>query len=40
MLSLRALFFAYEDRQQITKLIVETLERLSIATGGEFTAKQ
>ena len=33
MFRLRALFFAYEDRAQIIKLIVETFKRLSIATG-------
>ena len=31
---LRALFFAFEDREQIVKLFVETLKRLSVATGG------
>ena len=31
MFRLRAIFFAYEDREQITKLIVETLERLAVA---------
>ena len=39
MIRLRALFFAYEDREQITKLIVETLNRLSVATAGEFSPK-
>ena len=28
---LRPLFFAYEDREQITELFVETLTRLSVA---------
>ena len=32
MISLRPLFFAYEDREQIVCLIVETLQRLSVAT--------
>ena len=31
--------FAFEDRNQIMKLILETLSRLSIATGGLATAK-
>ena len=31
MISLRPLFFAYEDREQIIKLVVQTLERLSVA---------
>ena len=39
MYCLRALFFAYEDREQITKLIVETLKRLSVATGGTYSPK-
>ena len=32
MYYLRALCFAFEDRKQIAKLIVETLNRLSVAT--------
>ena len=31
MISLRPLFFAYEDREQLISLIVETFKRLSIA---------
>ena len=38
MIPLRALFFAFEDREQIIKLVVET--RLSVASGSTFTAKQ
>ena len=38
MYHLRALFFAYEDRDQIAKLVYETLTRLSVATGGITTA--
>ena len=34
MFTLRALTFAFEDRNQIMKLILEALSRLSIATGG------
>ena len=30
MISLRLLFFAYEDREQIVSLIVESLRRLSV----------
>ena len=40
---LHLLFFAYEDREQITKLIVETYERVTAAasafTGMDLTAK-
>ena len=32
MISLRLLFFAYENRKQIISLIVESLKRLSVAT--------
>lgn len=39
MIQLRALFFASEDRQQIAKLIVETLKRLSVASGDTSSAK-
>ena len=35
MFRLCALFFAYEDRDQIVKLIVETLQRLSVAADDE-----
>jgi len=35
MFRLRALFFAFEDRNQITLLITETLKRLAVATGDE-----
>ena len=31
MFPLTALFFAYEDRQQITDLVLQTLNRLSVA---------
>ena len=41
---LRPVFFAYEDRQQIVDLLVETCHRLSLATsvhlGQEITSKQ
>ena len=37
---LRALFFASEDRLQITNLIVETFRRLSVASITPATAKQ
>ena len=39
MFTLRALTFTFEDRNQIMKLILDTLSRLSIATGGLATAK-
>ena len=39
MFTLRALTFAFEDRNQITKLILETLERLAAAAGDSLTAK-
>ena len=39
MISLRPLFFAFEDRQQITSLVVETLQRLATTTQGSFSAK-
>ena len=39
MYTLRALTFAHEDRNQIAKLILETLSRLATATGGIATAK-
>ena len=35
MIRLRSLFFAYEDRAQITKLLVETFERLAVASNNE-----
>lgn len=34
---LRAIFFAYEDREQIVKLFVETLKRLSVASDGQLS---
>ena len=40
MYRLRALFFAYEDREQIIKLFVETLQRLAVASGNAVTAKE
>lgn len=39
MIPLRALFFGYEDREQIIQLVLETLRRLSVATGNKFSAK-
>ena len=39
MYNLRELFFTYEDRKQISKLILETMNRLSVATGGKSMAK-
>ena len=39
MLPLRPLFFALENRAQITKLIIETLKRLSAATENAYSAK-
>ena len=33
-------FFAYENREQIVKLIVETFKRLSVAFGGAFSSKK
>ena len=39
MLPLRPLFFALENRTQITKLIIETLKRLSAATENANSAK-
>ena len=39
MFTLPALTFAFENRNQIMKLILETLSRLSITTGGLATAK-
>ena len=42
--ALRPVFFAYEDRQQIVDLLVETYHRLSLAAsvhlGQEITSKQ
>ena len=38
-LRLRPLFFAFENREQIAKLIVETLKRLSAATRSLMSAK-
>ena len=40
LIALRALFFAFEDREQIVRLFVETLKRLSVASGGLYSAKQ
>ena len=40
MYPLRALFFAFEDRDQIVKLILETFERLVAATGGNKSSKE
>lgn len=37
--SLRALLFASEDRMQITKLLIDTLQRLSTASNGSSSAK-
>ena len=39
-LRLRPLFFAFDDRELIAKLIVETLKRLSAATRSFMSAKQ
>ena len=39
-ISLRALLFASEDRMQITKLLIHTLQRLSIASNGSSSAKE
>lgn len=38
--SLRALLFASEDRMQITKLLIDTLQRLSTASNGSSSAKE
>ena len=40
MFSLRAIFFAYENREQIMKLIVETFKQLSVASSGAFSSKK
>ena len=40
MYLLRALFFAYENQNQILQLLVETFQRLATATGGNKTAKE
>ena len=40
MYPLRALFFTFEDRDQIVKLILETFERLAAATGGNKSSKE
>ena len=37
--SLRALLFASEDRMQITKLLIDTLQRLPTASNGSSSAK-
>ena len=39
MYRLRALFFAHEDREQITKLFFETLNRLAVALDNDTTPK-
>ena len=39
MFMLRALLFAYEDREQITKLVLETLNRLRVACNEEKSSK-
>ena len=39
MINLRPLFFAFEDRVQITRLIIETLKRLSATTSGQYSPK-
>ena len=40
MYHLRALSFAFEDRDQIVKLILETYERLATGTGGNKSSKE
>ena len=40
MISLRLLFFAFEDRMQITKPIIETLQWLSTVFNGSGSAKE
>ena len=40
MYRLRAIFFAYETREHIVNLIVQTLKRLSVAVDGRMTVKQ
>ena len=37
MISLRPLFFVFENREQIAKSIIETIKRLSITTQGEYS---
>jgi hypothetical protein len=39
MINLRPLFFAFENRNQIARLIVETLKRLAATTEGKYSAK-
>ena len=39
MYRLRALFFAHEDPEQITKLFIETLNRLAVALDNDTTPK-
>ena len=39
MYRLRALFFAHEDREQIAKLFIETLNRLAVALDNDTTPK-
>ena len=36
MISLQPLLFAFENREQIAKLIIATLKRLSTATQGQY----
>ena len=40
MFVLRALFFAYEDREQINNLVLEALNRLQVVCNGEKTSKE
>ena len=40
MYRLRVVFFAFEDRNQIVKLILEIFERLAAATGGNKSSKE
>ena len=40
MYKICTLFFAHEDREQITWLVLETLRRLNVATGDILTSKQ
>ena len=40
MISLRSLFFVLEDRMQITKLVVETLQPLSTTSNGSSRTKK
>ena len=40
MISRTPLFFAFEDRMQITKLVIEILQRLSTASNGSSSLKE